>query len=181
MIVEALAAAVGSRSEWDEAPALGFVYVENGACRVSELPLPEAIWSTDRPPAVLARLAEGFGEWDDLLQDVAPEGLYGAAFRCEAWEISGGKPGTAERSEAMADSAAHRLHVRPDRKEIRSIYAVDRAGITYSAVQRRGESNVRKSIAYPEPGKHGFSGTIPGALDLIVASLLGVSLPSRKG
>jgi hypothetical protein len=111
---------------------------------------------------------------------VAPEGLHGAAFRCEAWEISGGKPGTAQRSEAIADSMAHRIHERPDRKETRAMYAVDRAGITYAAVQRRGEAEVRRSIAFPGAGG-GFAGTIPLALDKIVTAVLGVTIPDRKG
>ena len=80
----------------------------------------------------------------------------------------------------MADCMAHRIERRSDAKEIRSIYAVDRAGITYAAVQRRGEDDVRRSIAYPGAGS-GFSGTIPRALDQIVTAVLGVAMPGRKG
>jgi hypothetical protein len=181
VIADALVAEVKKHTEWDEPPALCFVYVEGGRGRVSELPLPEAIWSVDRPPLVLARCAEalGGGRVSDLLQRVALEGLHGAAFRCEAWEVDGGRPGTAQRSEAMAEQHAGRLHLHPGRREIRSLYAVDRAGITYAAVQRRGEEEVRRSVVYPKPGGDSFTGTIPSALDRIVTGMLGVSMPPR--
>ncbi len=180
LIADALAAELLARTDWDEPPALCFLYVEAGRPRISALLLPDEMWSADRPPAVLARFAAISTSHSSLLASVAPEGLHGAAFRCEAWEIDAGKPGTARRSEALADSMAHRIEQRPDAKEIRSIYAVDRAGITYAAVQRRGEDDVRRSIAYPGAGS-GFSGTIPCALDQIVTAVLGVAMPGRKG
>ncbi len=179
-IADALVAEIKSRTEWDEAPALYTFYVESGRCRLAQIPLPEMVWSLAAPPAVLASFADAGLDEAVTLQAVAPPGLYGAAFRCEAWEVDGGKPGTEQRRQALADSKARRLNTRPDRVEVRSIYGVDRAGVTYSAVQRRGETGVRRSIAYPKPG-HGFAGTIPNALDRLVTSFLGVSMPARKG
>ena len=178
-IADALVAEIKSRTEWDEAPALYTFYVENGQCRLAQIPVPEMLWSINEPPIVLASLADAGLDGASLLQSAAPAGLYGAAFRCEAWEVDGGKPGTEQRRQALADSKARRLKDRPDRFEIRSIYGVDRAGITYAAAQRRGETDVRRSIAYPKPG-HGFAGTIPNALDRLVTSFLGVSMPARK-
>jgi hypothetical protein len=132
-----------------------------------------------RPPRVLARLADGAGEFSGLFRAVAPEGLHGAAFRCEAWAVDAGKPGTERYSETTAASMARQLHVHPDRVESRCMYAVDRAGITYSAMQARGEAEVKRSVTYPKPGKPGFSGIIPNALDRLVTALLGVELPAR--
>lgn len=180
-IADALVTEVRHRREWDEPPALCFLYVKGGRAGIREVPLPDVIWSAGRPPLILARLAavSGSEPVSSLLRNAAPEDLYGAAFRCEAWEVIGGEPGTADWSETMADAQAHRLHLRADRREIRSIFAVDRAGVTYIAVQGRGDDDVRRSIAYPKPGA-GFTGTIPASLDRIVTAVLGVSLPSRR-
>ena len=178
-IADALVAEVKSRTEWDEAPALYTFYVESGRCRLAQIPLPEMVWAMDEPARVLASFASAGLDEAVTLQAVAPPGLYGAAFRCEAWEVNGGKPGTDQRRQALADSKARRLKDRPDRLEIRTIYGVDRGGVTYAAVQRRGETDVRRSIAYPKPG-HWFAGTVPNALDRMVTSFLGVSMPARK-
>ena len=179
-IADTLVAEVESRTEWDEAPALYTFYVESGRCRLAQIPLPEMVWSLAAPPAVLASFADAGLDEAVTLQAVAPPGLYGAPFRCEAWEVDGGKPGTEQRRQALADSKARRLNTRADRVEIRSIYGVDRGGVTCAVAQRRGEADVRCSIAYPKPG-HGFAGTIPNALDRLVTAFLGVSMPARKG
>jgi hypothetical protein len=131
------------------------------------------------PPRVLARLADGAGELSGLLSPVAPEGLHGAAFRCEAWAVTGGRPGSKREREVTAASKARRLHVHPDRVESRCMYAVDRAGNTYAAMQARGEAEVRQSVSYRKPGRPDFDGIIPDALDRLVMAVLGVDLPSR--
>ncbi len=178
-VMDTLVAEIEKRDEWDEPPALFFLYLEGGKCRASALPVPDAIWATDAPPRVLARMADGLGEFPGLLSSVAPEGLHGAAFRCEAWAVSGGKPGSRREREVTAASRARQLHVHPDRVESRCMYAVDRAGITYSAMLARGQRQVKPSVSYPKPGEPGFSGIIPNALDRLVMSLLGVELAAR--
>jgi hypothetical protein len=179
LVLDALAAEVKGRTEWDEPPALYFLYLHDGKCHARPLPVPGAVWSADAPPRVLARMADGLGEFSHLLSAVAPEGLHGAAFRCEAWVVDAGKPGTERYSEVTAASMARRLDVHPDRAESRCIYGVDRAGNTYSATQARGEDEIRRSVSYRKPGQPDFSGIVPAALDRLVMSLLGVSLPSR--
>jgi hypothetical protein len=128
---------------------------------------------------VLARIADGGREFSALLQAAAPEGLHGAAFRCEAWAVAGGKPGTERASEVMAASMARKLHLHPDRVESRCVYAVDRAGTTYSVMQARGEDEVKRAVSYRKPGRAEVSGIIPCALDRIVTAVLGVDLPAR--
>lgn len=49
-------------------------------------------------------MAACLGDFSGLLQSVAPEGLHGAAFRCEAWAVDAGMPGTERRSEVSAAS-----------------------------------------------------------------------------
>jgi len=179
MIADCLAAEIECRSKWDEAPGLYFLYLEAARPRLSQVPLPDGVWGPDRPPAVLASMADDLTVIGGLLREVAPEGLHGTAFRCESWMVDGGRPGTERRSEVTAASMAKRLHLHPDRVEIRNMYAVDRAGITYAAVQRRGSSDVERTVLYPGSGKGGFTGTIPSALDQLVTALLGVPLPAR--
>jgi hypothetical protein len=179
LIMDTLVAEVKSRTEWDEPPALFFLYLEGGRCRASALPVPDEIWAMDAPPRVLAGLADGAGEFSGLLSAVAPEGLHGAAFRCEAWAVTGGKPGSGSDRELRAASRARRLHVHPDRVESRCMYGVDRAGTTYSAMLARGEALVRRQVSYRKPGRPDFSGIIPNALDRLVMALLGVDLPVR--
>src|SRR5580765_4334 len=131
-VTAALAAEISSRKKWDESPALFFLYLTGGGVELR--PVPDAVWALDRPPAMLDRMSRVTGECSPLLQAAAPEGLHGAVFRCEVWSVEGGAPGTAERSELVSDSRAHRLHLRPDKVEARSAWAVDRAGITYGAM-----------------------------------------------
>lgn len=178
-ILDAMEAEIRSRTQWDEAPALFTMYLKAGECRLRQLPVPEPFWSADAPPRVLARIADCLGEFTWLLQSAAPEGLHGAAFRCEAWAVDAGLPGTERRSEVSAASMAKQLHVHPDRVESRCLYAVDRAGITYSALQARGDAEVRRGVSYPKPGKASVSGIIPTALDRLVTAFLGVEIPTR--
>lgn len=180
-ILDALEAEARSRAEWDEAPGLYFLYLEGGEARVSQVPVPDFLWETDAPPRVLARMAGGLGDFSGLLQSAAPGSLFGAAFRCEAWVVDAGMPGTERRSEVSAASMAKQLHIHPDRVESRCVYAVDRAGNTYSATQAKGSADVRRSVSYRKPGVPGFTGIIPSALDRLVTTLLGVQMPARSG
>ncbi len=179
LVMDALAAEVESRTGWDEPPALFFLYLEGGRCRASQLDLPEAYWDAAPPAQVLRALAEGMGEFSGLLQSVAPEGLHGAALRCEMWEVDAGRPGSARFAGARAAARARELSRHPDRVEVRSMWAVDRAGISYDATLARGASEARRSASYPKPGVPGYVGVIPEALDRLVTALLGVSLPAR--
>jgi hypothetical protein len=68
----------------------------------------------------------------------------------------------------------------PDRVEARSIWCVDRAGITYTVFQRRAlEAEITRSVSYPKAGDRGFTGAVPAALDRLVTAMLGVTLPTR--
>lgn len=179
LVMETLVAEVRNRTGWDEAPGLYFLYLEGGKCRASALPVPDEMWALDAPPRMLSRMADGLGEFSGLLSSVAPEGLFGAAFRCEAWVVAGGKPGSEREREVTAASQARRLHVHPDRVESRCMYGVDRTGNTYSATQARGDGEVKRSVSYRKPGRPDFDGIIPSALDRLVMTLLGVELAPR--
>jgi hypothetical protein len=141
LVVGALVAEVESRADWDEPPAVYFMYLHEGKCHVSALEVPVSYWRAGPPARVLRALAEGLGEFSGLMQALAPGELHGAAFRCEMWEVrtpEGGE-GLAE-AEAAAD--ARELYAHPGRVEVRSMWAVDRAGITYNAVLDRATGAV---------------------------------------
>ena len=176
-ITGVLAREIAARKEWDEPPCLYFLYVEGGTPRLSPLGLPTEVWETDRPPQVIMGMAVAAGNLAAVLRQAVPPGLYGMAFRHEAWTVAA-IPGTAEAAGVERAARQHRLHEHPARIEVRGIWAVDRAGITYMAEQRRGEPAVRRDVSYPEPGQ-GYSGTIPEALDLLVTAFLGVTPPAR--
>jgi hypothetical protein len=172
-IAAALAAEVASRSEWDEPPGLHFLYVEQGKPRLKLQRLPLEFWSVAPPPHVLAMMARAWSFHAPLLSSVAPEGLHGAAFYCESWTVVEPPPGTAEKSELMADWHARRVYTRSDKVQARSIWAVDRDGIAYSAIQRdRLDMAPVAGVHDPRAGES-LSGTVIEALGSIVSTLIG--------
>jgi hypothetical protein len=154
---------------------LSFLYLEGGEPALRAVPVPDAMWGIDRPPQVLDAMSRCLGDFEWLLRSAAPEGLHGAAFRCEAWTVES-KPGAGDEEEVKRESRAKRLHLHPRRVEERSMWAVDRAGILYGAMLARGGAPARVQVDYPKPGGRLITGTIPEALERIVASVLGVTL-----
>lgn len=179
-IAEHLAAEIRRRREWDEAPCLYTLYVEGGQPRLGPIPLPDAIWASGPPAQVLLALADGMdGEFARLLQSAAPAGLHGAAFRTEAWMIHAPAGDDAALRKMVADGNARRVSQRPDRVEVRQIWAVDRARTTYMASQARGSSDVLTDVRRPERGMD-HVGDIFTGLDGIVSAFLGVTMSERS-
>lgn len=79
----------------------------------------------------------------------------------------------------VEDGNARRVHERPDRVEVRQIWAVDRARTTYMASQERGSGEVRTDIRRPAAGMD-HVGDIFTGLDGIVSAFLGVTMPGRS-
>ena len=174
-IGRALAAEVEGRQGWDEAPALYFMYLQGGEPVLHELHIPDEYWALDRPPNVLDSISRCWADFSALLTAAAPESLHGAAFRCETWRVVTPPPGSTGYAEAARLARAHRLREHPAGVEERTIWAVDRAGITHWAALERGASEAKRQVAYPgAAGK--ITGTVPEALDRIVSATLGVSL-----
>lgn len=92
------------------------------------------------------------------------------------WEVRTDPAGLAR---AQEDAKARRLWTRPDRVETRSIWAVDRAGITYDVTIERITGQVRRQARWPKPGVPAITGAVPDALDKLVTALLGVPMPAR--
>ena len=176
-IAAVLAAEVASRTEWDEPPGLWFLYLRGGEPVLSQVEIPDFIWATGPPPAVLAALAEGLGEFSGFLRASAPEGLHGAGFYCETWTVMQPPAGTAERSELMADAMARRVWTRADRVEARSMWAVDRAGAGYSVLMRRDlDAAPHTQVTAAGPGRRLADG-VHLSLERMVTAMLAVTIP----
>lgn len=182
LIAGALVAEVKSRRKWDEPPSLYTMRVGAGRCELAQIPIPNAMWTMDRPPMILARMAAAVedGPFGDLLRSAAPPDLYGCAFRCEAWQVISG-PGDSPRAREMHEAArAKKLYRHPDRVEVRQMMAVDRGGATYSVTQERGSTEVQHLVSYPSPDDDAqFAGLIAESLDGLVRGMLSVGLPAR--
>jgi hypothetical protein len=184
--MDALAAEITRHTEWDERPELLTMYYQGGRGHLGQIPVPDYVWASGPPALVLESLAEASASRAELLQMAAPGELHGIGFFTEIW-MATARAG----SEADADlrrrvkAAGGRVSKLPEqeRVEARAIWAVDRAGITYSVMQVRGEDEVQRAVSYPKAGQPALektSGTVPDALDKLVTAFLGVPLPARE-
>jgi hypothetical protein len=177
-IVAAMAEQLERRRHWDEPPALYWLHLERGRPKLRQVGIPDLMWSLDRPPAVLGRIAVTMAAgryrspWPDL---------FGMAVRHEGWKVEvdpDAPDAKAVSRRVAAQSREHVLHTRPDRIEARMFYAVDRAGWTYQAEQKRGQLRAER-MAVPPASDPTITGAVVDALDLMVATMLGVTLPER--
>jgi hypothetical protein len=183
-IAACLAAELEQRTQWDEDPALYRLLVRGGRPRLELMRLHESIWDLDRPPAVVQHIAATMAL--NGVRSPDPD-LFGIAFRHEGWGVDvDPEPGTPDTDPAWrarvravhADGLAHAIHARPDRYEVRLLYAVDRASVTYQIEQRRGEARATRSVHYPG-ADHYVTGGVPQALDLMVSTLTGLPAHAR--
>jgi hypothetical protein len=197
-IVGELARELEARTAWDEPPALYFLALRGKQARLIDVEVPLVFWKSGRAPDVLEKLAVSLA-----VAGVAPNPppgwvVHGAAFRHEGWWVDVDTKDRPATKHAAALAAEHRLVDHPQRVEIRMMYAVDRAGITYSSTGYRGEGAAETMISYPTgravahgphveealggttgPLKVQPTGAVVEALDLIVSVLTGVKLPTR--
>ncbi|MBP5875683.1 hypothetical protein PV360_37105 [Streptomyces scabiei] len=176
-----LAAHLRSRSEWDEQPALFTIHQVHGpGVRMIQVPVPEQVWTTfGHPPTavvVIADMALGLPRRPDgshvfVMPDVGP--LIGAAFRYEAYAISGDADHPAAREAARrrnAGGSTPRFEHIPGRVEQRCINAVDTDGGRYMASSNRideskpdaAEPNVHY-LAFADPKRDTLTGNVVDA------------------
>ena len=179
-ILSALRRALEQRTEWDEEPALYFLYMDGLGARLSQAAVPYGAWR-GRPPEALEEMSYALQNGAGELRPAAPKSLYGMAFRCEAYYAVANErtnPGSGRRLEE--DARARRISQRPDRVEIRFIQAVDRDGTVYYVSQRRDTGEVSSDVIPADDAEGAqVGGTVPEALDRMVAALLGVAMPPR--
>lgn len=183
-IAAVLAAEVERRREWDETPALYRLHLSAGRPRLAEIPVDPWVWDSGRPAEMLEHIGAiwAMNGWRSPWPD-----LFGLAFRHEGWSVdleeaaadAGSTAAFRAQARAVhADALRGRLHARPDRYEVRMIYAVDRASVSYEAVLRRGTDRAARQIFYPG-GDPASEGGVPSALDLMVSTLTGIPAQPR--
>jgi hypothetical protein len=198
-IVARLAAELEARDEWDEPPALYRLGLRGKQARLVDAEVPLDIWALARPPEVLDRLA-GYMARGWPLPGGLPPGweLHGMAVRHEGWWVDIEMANLPAAKHAAALAAEHRLVDHPARVEMRMMYAVDRAAITYSSTMYRDQGVAETLIAYPTGRAVGHgprveealggstgalkvqpTGAVVEALDLMVSVLTGATLPGR--
>jgi hypothetical protein len=176
-VLNTLAAEARSRPGWDELPHLYLAYVSRGQCRLESAGIPDTAWGV-RPAYDLAALAGAVAHAPGVGVRAKP-GLHAVAFRAEAFEFDGAEPGTERFTQLVRDSNAGMTASRPDRREVRAITAIDRAGLIYDVKLTRETGDIRKDVFPPDP-VNGHVGTIVNALDLLITALLGTSMPERR-
>jgi hypothetical protein len=169
-VLEALSAEIARRTRWDEQPALYTLHLTRSHATLRQLPIHPAAWATGAPAEVLAEIAADLAGAPHAPAFLARPDLHGAAFFAEAWAVDG--PEQTQRAVALGSAARS-----PDRVETRQLWAVDRARTTYEAWQARGRDQVNTAVR-TAPGPVA-AGTIPEALDSLVRTALGVTLPKR--
>lgn len=170
---------LAQRTDWDECPALHFLYKEGRKIRVGGELLPGDVWHDHRPPDVLSWIAEQLEgtRMAQLMAAVAPKSFYGLLFRCESWMASAGPDASgADHDELMDDARRHTIHNRPDRIEARFAIAATADGIWAVHVPR---SDGHESLVM-SPGEE-FEGAVPDALASIFRSLKGREAESSNG
>lgn len=172
-ILDVMAAELAERREWDEPPALYFLYEEDGGCLLRQLPIPDDRWEGNAPPDVLRWLAEQLAGMGGMLREMAPRELRAVAFRFEAWAITGPAEDPLLRATAEADARDHVLHLRPDRVEARMMLAAGSDGVIYQATARRDGLPEPDVTSGPlgEGGGGTFGGSVPESLSMIIAAI----------
>lgn len=179
-IIECVAAEVGG-GFWEEAPGLYFLNLSRDGPSLKRLDIPDRVWDSMPPAAVLCMLAGRVAVLADMARAIAPRGLHGFAFRATAYGLfsdEGTDPGLIDSYDEAARE--ERLHEHPDAVRLMMMYAVDRAGITYLATRRADTGEVERHVSYPHPGNPcGGAGLIPEALEALVSATLGTRMPPR--
>jgi hypothetical protein len=128
--------------EWDEPPALYLLAADpKVGVAVMDMDVPEVVWQAGRPPEVIQLLTVGIagaGKRSPRLTPPPGFGLIAALFFCEGWAVTSKSINPSQMEDAMADARAHTIHLREDRVEIKTMYAVDNMGNDYCLTYERG-------------------------------------------
>ena len=158
---------------WGEPPDLLFAYSEDGEVGVRGLDLPGVLWLMGPTAQVLSDLADGAERIMPMWEHVTPPGVLGVGLRCEARST-----GDLDAVELSALSLAEML-VRPAENRIRFACAVDRNGNTYSVETDPAGRVIGGRIVQPADRHSAAFGSIPDALDRLLAAVLGMPMPRR--
>lgn len=162
------------RADWDEPPAISFIYETDGIWSISELNLPSSAWQP-HPAAGLHYMAESLKEAEVsplliLASAVRPENWRGAAFFSESWMVEQKKenPGDDPDPVFLAMARARMISQHPARVEVKVWHAALADG-TFIIVAARRDGDFDHAVM--QPGDKTIEGTIPEALSEIVKAL----------
>jgi len=159
---------------WDRPARVYLVYEERDHAGLlyaipRELTFPEAVRSAiERPPELLEVLA-GFMEQEGG-SGARESGVVGCALMAEAWEVRP-RPGQPKEVYERVQAAAerHELYQHPGRREVRTVWAMDRDGWFYEVRRpRRGTQGV--TLLPPDDPNRRVEGAVAGALRRIIES-----------
>lgn len=172
-ITRAMADEVESRTEWDEMPELWRINLHDGQPVLRRIEVPPHLWTLARPPEVLEEIASAvvtLHYYPGQQEDDAEDGpAYGFGLLHEGWAIQSDSMCGSERD--AADAAAHRLHTRPDRVEVRMFTAVDRDQTVYAVMKSRG-GEMDQVLTSSADNITGLGGAIFDALTKLVKGIL---------
>lgn len=136
---------------WDRVPSLGLLFKDpDGEVVVWGFPMHAHHWSQGRVPDIINTIATAM-ESDEApgMQVLQGASFVGTVLLNEGWTVSIEPESTPERyEEVMTEAAAHLLDLRPDKREVRILTAVDVDGWVYSGMHFRDEEpgTVRSEI-----------------------------------
>jgi hypothetical protein len=165
------------RAGWDAEPALYRVHQLDGKPHLVDMGL--HVWQAADTQTVLGTLAAMMAAGSYRARPGDPAGeLVGMAFRNEAVWVED-DPDDAHAMHTTSKLAGEgRLWQHPRRVDISVMVGVDRHGVTYQVIHKRGGSDEAAAII-PGRGDMQAAGAIVEALDAMVATLCGVTMPPR--
>ncbi|MFD7793605.1 hypothetical protein [Streptomyces sp. NPDC059759] len=177
---------LGSRTKWDEEPALFTLHeAEPGRVRMVRLPVPDAVWGTiGHPPKAVEAIAAAA-----TVMPRRPDGshgfvslgvgrLIGAAFHCEAYALDSGSQSPAVEEAIRRRSTGGTVPMFkdiPGRIEQRCMAAIDLDGGRYmSSSSRIDESKPEASepvvqyLAFGDPARDRIAGRVVDAVNRLL-------------
>jgi hypothetical protein len=165
------------RAGWGAEPALYRLHVLDGKPHLVDMGL--HVWEDASAQEVLYMLAGLMAAGSFRARPGDPAGeLVGMVFRNEAVWVED-DPDDAHAIHTTSKLAGEgRLWQHPRRVDISVTLGVDRHGVTYQVVHKRGGEKEHRAIT-PGRGDTQAAGAIVEALDAMVATLCGVTMPPR--
>jgi hypothetical protein len=168
-IGDALKLMIGARTEWEETPALHFLYSDGPTVQPGRSAIPEESWAGVAPAQLLYAVSRVMRRTPGMFSAVASPHLAGVAFRTEAWFVFEDMADTGAASAAITAAEQGLVHAHPNRVEHRIVVAVTTDGRRYIATQTRGDEDTIEVIRLGPDDLAG--GDVLDALTAMIASI----------
>jgi hypothetical protein len=179
---KAILAALVERAEvgaWDQHPVLYRLHAGPDGVSLVDFQIEAKVWASAPAPTVLSGMAGimvGHGFTARPHYRAGP--LVGVAFRHEGWWVENDPADQRGMQRTAKMAGEHRLRHHPDRVEVRQVIAVDRHGVTYVAMHKRGR-DTEQVMMLPGRDEVRAAGAVIEALDAMVFALCGSTPPPR--